>query len=246
VLHIRDHGREATAYRAGAPLDPDGVASPDWGRDLARAVRQDIENLIPSSGLGIQAATQSREWSVVRSTEIPSDGWYSPGSWEFLSSLRDRLEAGSEPWEVFWERILAPARPIHGRGFPDHDMAERLFMHYAWRCSWEYVPRSLTDAWREAFREILITDLAGTFVTAEERVECWNAAAQASNFVPIRRGDHPDIHQNTLVLKHSGDPSQDEVTKWRLLLPWGTVVSARTIYLDRASRSQLDGKFVLA
>jgi hypothetical protein len=141
---------------------------------------------------------------------------------------------------------LRPGMPIQGRLFPDHDMAERLFMHYAWRCPWAYVPGSLIDAWREAFREILATEFKGDFPTPEDRVERWNSAARSTNFTQSRKGDDPHVDENIFVLKHSGDPNPDEVIRWRLLLPWRSIVNARTIILDRPTRSRLDGTFVVA
>lgn len=178
------------------------------------------------------------------------------GSWIYLQRLCEKL--GNS--EFFLKTILYPTMRSEG-GLPSHDRVDELFMHYAWRCPWPYVPRyEILDAWREAYLRLLVTEFQGQFLDPEDLHRRFllkeqrtsavvlrdSSRSHSSDFVPSRIGNDPDPYKNIFVLKYSGDPDDDEILQWRLLLPWRSIVTARTLILDRQRRSRLNRRFVLA
>src|SRR5262249_40308475 len=137
---------------------------------------------------------------------------------------------------------------------PDNDLAELLFILYAWRCPWTDDPGE--TAWRYAMVELLHNELIGNLTTPETRAQAWNAAITDGNSSaykePFDRA-HPPWRFELLggngmpyVLNYFGVADTQQILKRRLLLPLYSIINARTLLLDVPGRSGLDAEFVLA
>lgn len=243
LLELCGSGGPAAAYRARTILEPDSLSGPAWGRELAHVVRGDVESLIPG-GLPIADSVSASpvRWHIPCLRDRRNSG-ARVGMWDKLLDLRDRLGVSTVEAKDFDELILQPSRGLADPdSFPDHDLAENLFIANAWRCPWTDDPDD--KAWRHAMLQVLRDDeLAGHYPTPEERIDAWNEATRSEgrrSFSSRRQKD------GVLVLRYSGMPDAKKVLQWRLLLPLGTIVNARTLYLDVSGRSRLDSGFVLA
>jgi hypothetical protein len=155
------------------------------------------------------------------------------------------LDLSQDLRDIFEHRVLQPTRERAGENSPpDNDLAELLFLHDLWRCPWSDDLEEI--AWRHAMLELLRSDFSVN-VSPEQRVQSWNLAAGGApeedrfSFSHARRAS-----DDTLLLRYSGAPNDAHVVKWRLVLPLGTIINARTFFLDKAERSRLDSGFVLA
>jgi hypothetical protein len=244
-------GRQPGAmYRASALLNPEGVEGPEWGRALMAVIREDIRNLV-EGGLQIRASDpQSGEAAGPVTWRLQPLRPYRPGghdgTWRQIQSLAITLNLSPALQQVFEHRVLLPTRERAGENSPpDNDLSELLFLHDLWRCAWS--DSFEETAWRHAMLELLRQGFPAADMSPQQRVESWNAAAgrasEADRFSFSYARSAPD---HTLLVRYSGTPDDGCVLKWRLLLPLGTVINARTFFLDRAERSRLDSGFVLA
>jgi len=248
-LRVWDRESPGAEYRAHTIVHSESIGGPPWASELARAVQQDIVNIHPPVVLSLAKALQPKAWASGAPLRDAVDGLHEPGTWKVLSDLKDNLQLSTDDRKLFWELILLKGAATVSMQYPDHDLAEQLMMHYLWRCPWdrEKAEERSVDAWLEAFREILGHELGRSpDFTPEDRIAEWNTAEGAANFKPSRLGESGASYEGAFVLKHSGDPNADEVVQWRLVLPWGSIVNARTLILNRPGRSRLDKTFVLA
>ena len=264
ILNLHEGHPPGARYRARAILDPGGVDGPVWSHALLKTIREDIEGLVPEgwqierSGASPDDAVQQedetvrpskRDWDEPVNWRIHPFRPYRPGgydgTWYQFRKLREKIAGSPEASHTLEERVLLPTRErADADSPPDNDLAEQLFVHYAWRCPWSGQPDEIS--WRYAMLEILRDELLGHSPMAEFRVDRWNEHSDSDagtkfKFVHSRRDS-----DRAFLLRYSGAPDDDYVLKWRLLLPLGTVINARTLFLDCGARSHLDREFVLA
>jgi hypothetical protein len=246
TLQVHAAKQPGGAYRACAILDPDGVDGPEWGRIALRGIRDDVYGLVNGGWEIVPAESSSGPLAWKLQPLRPYRPGGHDGTWGQIQRLHENLQLRPDWRDIFEHRVLLPTRERAGiESPPDNDLAELLFMHDAWRCPW-------TDdleepAWRHAMLEFLRDGFRAASLAPEERIASWNESymrhsdVQSFKFVYSRR-----LSDSAVLLRYSGSPNDARVLTWRLLLPLGTVVNARTMLLDRAERSQLDRGFVLA
>lgn len=263
-LCVSGGSEPGSRYRASALLDSLQAEGPKWGGQLLQEIRQDVEGLLPkywgvlavpprwsgqpASDCEKQASLGALTWEsdVLRGYRQGGSG----GTWEHLKLLRDRLATAPPSDSLFEERVTEPTRARVGNGPeveespPDNDLAEKLFVTQLWRCPWTDAPDE--PSWRHATVELLRNDFA--LLGPEARVDSWNSRPrnaeetnEAFTFSHFRRGS-----DGAFILRYSGVPNYERIKKWRLLLPLGAIINARTIILDAGPRSVLDRGFVLA
>jgi hypothetical protein len=248
ILHLALSGPGAEEFRSRFILDPDKVVGPEWARDIARAVNADIRGMLPDSGLEISTASECGKWDLQPFPIETDHTGGTEGSWTAIYDLSEKLLVSSSERKTLWESVLNCTQGKPERPNPDHGSAERLFIDRAWRCPWNYdlteqlsVPRF--DPWIESLRELLLKDFCERSLSAEERVDEWSK--EMKMILHHHRAPFKGL-DNIFFLSYSGQYEPDLVMKWRLLLPWLSIIRARTIILNDNRRSQLNKGFALA
>lgn len=244
-LEVRSDTGPAAAIRGGMLLEG-RIPGPRWAADVARALRDDVECLLPG-GLRVLASPEPRPFGWTVEEHASDNPRATEGTWHVLArELRPRLEDGhAREADFLREEVLVPSWYQHDDKF-DHSLAERLFTAHGWRCPWPATDGQ-RGAWRVAALDLLGDEMRGERVSPDERVASWSRPGEgdARRAPRITFDLSPRPRARGLQLRYSGDPEDDEVLRWRLLLPLGTTVNARTLYLDRGARSQLDRGLVL-
>lgn len=257
-IHLPSEAGPAAEYRRKVVLEPEelGKAVPDWAKDLCRAIREDICNLLPGGGLSIQDSGFSNQWdrsswNVVRETRPQVNGDTRAGHYDLIEGIYKKI-GDSKLRRLYFEGILEPAAPTNDLRFPDHGRAERLFIQYAWRCPWPYARSEIRNGWLDGLRDILPRELAGETVSPESRIANWNERERGNDTEAFNRfkhdwaDDETEPDKQVIVLQCSGQYDKHEALRWRLALPWHSIIRARTLVLNVVGRSKLDGTFVLA
>ncbi|HEY3836636.1 MAG TPA: hypothetical protein VGL72_08690, partial [Bryobacteraceae bacterium] len=240
-LHVSAGGETAASFRTRFILSPEAIV-PLWGTELAHAVRDDVMRLLPE-GLDIVQGQYNGEWELHEPGAFVAPGPLY-GTLDSFRRLRDELLGESREVLVsFDEKVVYPAEPPPEFKSPDSTLAERRFMHYCWRRPWSGDDEiaTLGDAWHMAMLEMIDPEYYGQHLTAEQRISKWN-----EEFMSVTRyflGSRNK--EDRFVVRHAGKGGAEEILKWRLLLPIGSIVAARTILLDHPVRSVLDSVFVL-
>jgi hypothetical protein len=215
------------------------LPGPSWAVHIAQAIRDDVRARVTA----VLPASDRSQWTLDSEASNNMVPW--KGSWHRLArSVLPALEKSrGDTGEFFRTNILDPALSYHTETF-DHYLSETLFIAYAWRCPWA-ASGADQKAWRRATLDLLDREFDGRHPSAHERVREWNDEARqvAPRRMAFVADAAPPPHMR---VRYTGDPDDEEVLYRRLLLPIGTVLNARTIYLDKALRSQLDRGLVLA
>jgi hypothetical protein len=229
-LYVKDD-RIQTSFdwlRKVALLEPQLLPMPTLAGVLNKIFIQDLLKII-NAPIEICVAPNQLNWFSL--TPWPCDrGGSAQGHWDLLSKLKKKL-SDKKSRIVLDEFVLHPTRPAYA-GNPDHDQAEQLFCSHVFRCPWS---DELDAAWRQATLEIVKDIVKGHTPSPEERVASW----QESNL------DLVDSNQQYIVY-YSSQSSDEDLLRWKLLMPLGTIFKTRrTIKLDSFT-SRLDRGNVLS
>lgn len=242
AIHLHVSSVEGLCAAARRRMVLDGtMAGPAWAQHVAEALRHDIESIVEAIVPLESAPRTSWGLDVERSDNPPK---YS-GTWQIVrDEILPIIRAKYPPLATYIsEKLLTPASSYRDGTF-DHSMLERLLIAHGWRCPWPAAEDELR-AWRLALLDLLERELVGKPLTPEQRIEAWNNEARGE----ARRGRAFDAAQSRapdLNVRYAGDPEDEDVLFRRLLLPLGTVLSGRTVYLNKGARSQLNAGLVLA
>jgi hypothetical protein len=230
------------SYRRMAILEPERLSVPLAAQALLRSLAADVRACLPR-GTPIRVAAQAADWSIAPQRKY---ALREEGTWSRFAAMTQAFHEQHGAQHTFQQRVLAPAGPRgFTRGF-DPDLVERLFIACAWRGPG--TQQGDLDAWRLAMLEQLDLGelcwrdthaaLRGTsprVLRPEERVASWRAHDPKIRF-----------SSETLTLDYLGQESPEKLLQWQLLLPIGTLLRSRSLFLDVPARARLDGSALLA
>lgn len=239
-LHVQQRGSQLATVRERVIFEH-ALTGPEWSLHVAKALREDIAGHV--SVVARAMSDQSSSWRLEAEPSNNPKTW--EGTWHTLfRQVLPRLDQGHPASaEHLRTAILDPSHSIRAHTF-DHSHAERLFMAHAWRCPWPATEAELT-AWQRALLELLSGELVGQPQSPDQRLAIWNQEVSGDRYRG-RAFHSAGTHAPHLHVRYMGDPDDNDVLFRRLLLPLGTVLNARTIYLDKGARSRLDNGLVLA
>lgn len=218
-------------YRRRLLLEPAGLPGPRWVVELAAAIRQDIEQLLPG-GLPLGPAGLNLNWKVgptLRSEQPPGD---IVGNWHRLEQICKSL--GNEELQNYLHgRVLWPSRDRN------HDLAERLFISNFCRCP------STSDECQAAWRLALCADLlrpncefSGKRLGVKSRMQLWQSGGWPQLSQPLERGPW--------ILQHLSSDGPVDILKWRYLLPLESIITTGAMFQLSPGFNALNRGFVLS
>lgn len=233
VFQARDGAADPLAeYRQRFILGtPQPLPGPSWLPDLARALRGDLEGLVPGS-LGLATTPTRNSWSVEPPLRGSGPKGAESGSWQRLEALRRRISPEKlQTW--FHDQVLWASRG------GEHDLAERLFMMNFFRCP--SASPEAQEGWRVAMAADLLRpdcELAGNRMSVGGRVKFWQSGLWPRLSKPLDRG--------AWILEHLSSDTVADVYKWRYLMPLESIVCTGRMFRLERPFSALDRGFVLS
>lgn len=171
-------------------------------------------------------------------------------AWARLNTLRCRLpETPGSVRSTFDSDVLNPSQKSDPRYAHDHELAEEAFVEHFWRCPWSHP--APWGPWRQVLSLILDQWLHRDGTNGTKPVELQSASNGRRGFDPFARfkpsGPWPRLSRRERPLFiHLPRPDEQDLDRWLLQLPEGTIVrEGGTMRLDDPD-IRLDEGFVLA